>query len=366
MKKKNNSLKLNINKKLNKKIKKNKLLLTLVYSGFVFLILALTLLVVGLGLYLLMRYNIMPEIHTTEEDFKKILTFIALISFITGGATAFGSNYYALTPLRKLTSGMNHLASGDFNTRLKFGKPISYLSSYKNLEESFNTMAEELQNTEMLRSDFINNFSHEFKTPIVSIAGFAKLLQRDNLTDEEKKEYAKIIEKESMRLSFLATNVLNLTKLENQNILTNTVNYNVSEQIRECILIFEERWRSKKLEIELNFDEHNIHASPDLMNQVFINLIDNAIKFTPEYGKISIKIEEEESLKITVTNTGSKISENDKKKIFNKFYQGDTSHTGEGSGVGLAIVKKIIQLHGGEITIESKNAVTSFIIDLQN
>ena len=145
---------------LNKKIKKNKLFLTLIYSAFVFTILLFTLTVVGLVLFLLIKYDIMPEIETTEADFKKTIFFIGIISIITGGAIGFGSNYYALNPLKKLTSKMNQLASGDFNTRLSFSKPISYLPAYKNLEETFNTMAQELENTEMLRSDFINNFSH--------------------------------------------------------------------------------------------------------------------------------------------------------------------------------------------------------------
>lgn len=366
MKKKHSTIGNKIRNDINKKVKKSKLLLTLYYSAFVFVILFLTLFIIGLVLFLLIRYDIMPEIETTEKDFIKTISFLGIVSLFTGGAIGFGSNYYALNPLKTLTSKMNLLASGDFCTRLKFSKPISYLPTYKNLEESFNTMAEELGNTEMLRSDFINNFSHEFKTPIVSIAGFAKLLQRDNLSEEEKKEYAKIIEKESMRLSFLATNILNLTKLENQNILTNSHKYNVSEQIRECILIFEEKWRTKKIDIELSFDEYDIIANHELMQHVFINLIDNAIKFSPEFGKITIYIENKDDLNIVITNTGSEISIDNQKKIFNKFYQADESHSGEGSGVGLAIVKKIIELHKGEIRVESKNSVTSFIIVLHN
>lgn len=363
---KNNDKPLNTNKNLNKRIRKNKLFLGLVHSALVFLILIFTLLIVSLILYILIKNGIMPEFKTSEGDFKKIISLIALISLVTGTAISFGSNYYAITPLGKLTGEMNRLASGNFKTRLKFPKPIRYLSAYKTLEESFNTMAEELQNTEMLRSDFINNFSHEFKTPIVSIAGFAKMLQRDNLSDEEKKEYARIIEKESMRLSFLATNILNLTKLENQNILTNSQSYNVSEQIRECILMFEQKWREKNIEIELNFDEYYIVANQELMVHVFINLIDNAIKFTPEYGKIAISIREiNDEIIITLTNTGSEIAKENLKRIFNKFYQADESHSGEGGGVGLAIVKKIIDLHNANVYVESENMVTSFIITLQ-
>ena len=367
MKKNKKPLNLSFNKKLNKKIKKNKLLLGLIYSALVFLILLLSLLIVSVILYLLMKYHIMPEFNTTENDFIKTVTFIALVSIVTGSAIAFGSNYYAITPMGMLSGELNRLASGDFKTRLRFKKPIRYLPTYRILEESFNTMAEELENTEMLRSDFINNFSHEFKTPIVSIAGFARLMQRDNITEEEKKEYACIIEKESLRLSFLATNILNMTKLENQNILTNVKLYNVSEQIRECILMFEQKWREKKLDIELDFDDLNIAANSDLMSHVFINLIDNAIKFASEGCKISISIVQTlDNTRIIVSNTGSEISPENQKKIFNKFYQADESHASKGGGVGLAIVKKIVELHKGTINVESCNMRTSFIIDLQN
>ena len=313
-----------------------------------------------------MKYDIMPRFDTTEEDFIKTISFLGIVSLITGSAIGFGSNYYALNPLKKLTSEMNNLASGDFSTRLKWQKPLCFIPAYKNLAESFNTMAEELENTEMLRSDFINNFSHEFKTPIVSITGFAKLLQRDNISDEDKILYAEIIEKESLRLSFLATNILNLTKLENQNILTNQKTYNVSEQIRECFLMFEEKWRTKNINISLDFPEYVINANSDLMQHVFINLIDNAIKFTPENGDIIIELSENKGgLHIIFTNTGSEIAKEHQKKIFNKFYQADESHAGEGSGVGLAIVKKIIDLHNGCISVHSENMKTSFIIDLQ-
>ncbi len=366
MKNNNKFHKNNLKSNINKKVKKNKILLTLVYSALVFIILLFSLLIICLILYYLIKYDIIPEFEASEGNFQNTITFFAVVSLITGSAIGFGSNYYALNPLKKLTSEMNKLASGDFSTRLKWQKPFSHIPAYKNLAESFNTMAEELENTEMLRSDFINNFSHEFKTPIVSITGFAKLLQRENISDEDKKLYASIIEKESLRLSFLATNILNLTKLENQNILTNTKKYNVSEQIRECFLMLEEKWREKELEINLDFHEYIINANPELMRQVFINLLDNAIKFTPTGGKISVELSKNKNnLQIIFTNTGSEIKKENQKKIFGKFYQADESHAGEGSGVGLAIVKKIIELHSGCINVKSENMITSFIIDLQ-
>jgi signal transduction histidine kinase len=227
-------------------------------------------------------------------------------------------------------------------------------------------MAEELEHTEMLRSDFVNNFSHEFKTPIVSIAGFTKLLKRGDLSEKEKEEYLDIIEEESMRLSVMATNVLNMTKVENQTILTNTSSYNLSEQIRSCVLMLEKRWISKKIEFALEFEEQEICANEELLRQVWLNLIDNAIKYSPEYGFVAIRIRESGDgwCRITITNSGDAIPEDKQKKIFEKFYQVDESHSSEGNGIGLAIVKRIVELHGGEVFVECMNGLTIFTVKI--
>lgn len=184
-----------------------------------------------------------------------------------------------LKPIKRIIDQLDRLASGDFKTRLHFGKPIADHPTFKQVEKSFNRAAEELDYTEMLRSDFINNFSHEFKTPIVSIAGFAKLLRRGNLTDEQKEEYLEVIEEESLRLSAMANNVLNLTRVENQTILTEVTRFNLSEQIRGAVLLLAEKWTPKNLYMDMQFGEHMICANEELLKQVWINLLDNAIKF---------------------------------------------------------------------------------------
>jgi signal transduction histidine kinase len=226
-------------------------------------------------------------------------------------------------------------------------------------------MAQELQNTEVLRSDFINNFSHEFKTPIVSIAGFAKLLKRGNLTDEQKNEYIDIIEEESLRLSYMATNVLNLTNVENQTILTDVSEFNLSEQIRSAVLLLEDKWSRRKLEMYIDFDEYMIFANEELLKHVWINLLDNAIKFSPEYGVLGIKIEEiNEFLYVSISNSGDPIPSELREKIFNKFYQADESHSSEGNGIGLAIVKRVVELHNGIVSVQSKDNLTTFTVKL--
>ena len=224
-------------------------------------------------------------------------------------------------------------------------------------------MASDLDGIEMFRNDFINNFSHEFKTPLVSITGFAKLLAKGNLSEEQKREYLLAIEEESARLSYLATNVLKLTKVENQMILSDLSTFNLSEQIRSAVLLLEREWSEKKLELDLDFDDYEIEANEELLKEIWINLFDNAVKFTPRCGTVSISIDaKDENYIVTVSNTGSTIHEEKRERIFKKFYQTDESHATKGNGIGLAIVKKIVDLHSGEITVKSENELTSFVV----
>lgn len=218
----------------------------------------------------------------------------------------------------------------------------------------------------MLRSDFINNFSHEFKTPIVSITGFAKLLKRGNLTPEQQQEYLDIIEMESLRLAAMATNVLDMTKVENQTILTDTTAFNLSEQLRSCILmLLEGKWKAKAIDFSVEFDEHSIMGDQELLQHVWINLLDNAIKFSPENGTVAVTAREQpHTLEVSISNQGPQIPEEKLSKIFNKFYQGDESHSAEGNGIGLALVKQIVQLHEGNVTVVSESNLTTFTVVL--
>ena len=272
---------------------------------------------------------------------------------------------FPLKPVDDLIDSMDRLSKGDYKTRLKFGKAVSKNKAFKEISESFNKLAEELENTETLRSDFINNFSHEFKTPLVSIAGLAKLVNKGNLTEEQKAVYLTAIEEESMRLASMATNVLNLTRVENQTILTDVTKFNLSEQIRSCILLLENKWTSKELDIQLDFEEYDIEANEELLKQVWINLADNAIKFSPKGGAVGFEILESEScLTVHISNEGEEISPDRIKKIWNKFYQADESHAHEGNGIGLAIVKRITELHKGEAAVEYRDGKVIFSVTL--
>ena len=349
-------------KKLDKKHRRE---LFLFFTAITFAIFIVSLLCVTALTYFIVRTG---ALHIVEKDLPgggRLIVFMAITSAVIGLIIVALSAKSLLKPVNRLINNMNQLASGNYSTRMKFGKPFGEATVMKSISDSFNTMAEELQNTEVLRSDFINNFSHEFKTPIVSIAGFAKLLKRGNLSEQQQKEYIDIIEEESMRLSYMATNVLNLTKVENQTILTDVSSYNLSEQLRSCILLLENKWTAKNLEMYIDFGEYDISANEELLKHVWINLLDNAVKFSPEYGILDVKADQDKDfITVTISNNGEPIPPEVQKKIFNKFYQADESHSSEGNGIGLAIVKKVIELHHGSVSIDSKDNLTSFIVKL--
>lgn len=349
--------------------RRSKLGLMLFFTLMVFIAMTVTLVAATLLTYLLMRLGFSSEdVDTMTYDGGWVL-YLFMISVPIGWAMSWVISRIPFKPVQDLVHGMNRLAAGDFTARVYPGRIMKNVPTMTEVSDSFNKMAQELEGTEMLRSDFINNFSHEFKTPIVSIAGFAKLLNRGNLTPEQQKEYLEVIEKESMRLSSMATNVLNLTKVENQTILTDESCFNLSEQLRSCILLLEEKWSRKELELDLLFDEHEICANEELLKQVWINLLDNAIKFTPQGGIVQVMIRElliqdEIIYNISVANSGTEILPEHREKIFHKFYQVDQSHAAEGNGVGLAVVKKIVQLHDGEVAVHDETGMVTFVVTL--
>jgi len=368
---KKNKKKHNINEFFNPKLINSKLRqatsrtsLTMMFAAAAFLVVLSSLVIVVSLILILVYTGAIPE-DTSYENENAIVLIMLITSIITGAAWALIFGRVLTKPINQAINMMNRLALGDFKARINPTGHLAKIPVVEELTESINTMAAEMDKTEILRSDFVNNFSHEFKTPIVSIAGFAKLLKEGDLTEEEKKEYINIIEEESLRLSDMATKVLELTKIENQAILSDVKSYNLSEQIRNCFLLLENKWSVKELDLGLEFHEQNIVANEGLMQEVWLNLIDNAIKFTPYGGMVSAEIESRpQSVLVKIINTGSTISEQDKERIFNKFYQADVSHSAVGNGIGLAVVKKIVELHGGHVSVESENDVTSFMVEL--
>lgn len=339
--------------------------LMILFVGIVFTSLVLNSLVTSGVVYLLVRGNILSLSSHAVPHIGEVLVVTGMVSVPIAMFVAVIASKFPLKPVRNLIESMDRLASGDFKTRVNVGAIMQRYPDFVEVSQSFNKMAQQLESTEMLRSDFVNHFSHEFKTPIVSIAGFAKLLRKGNLTPQQQEEYLRVIEEESIRLSDMATNVLNLTKVENQTILTDVTRFNLSEQIRSCILLLEGKWEQKDLDLQLEFAEYEILANEELLKQVWINLLDNAIKFCPHGHTIEVQIREKaNALLVTVSNTGSTIAAEHLGRIFDKFYQADASHSTHGNGVGLAIVKQIARLHGGSVRVRSKDDVTSFTVEL--
>ncbi|HHV28208.1 sensor histidine kinase [Acetivibrio mesophilus] len=286
-----------------------------------------------------------------------------LVSSIIGTSISAVASERVLKPLNQLIKATKVVATGDFSVRVE---EINGHSEVGNLIKNFNHMVEELGSIEMFRNGFINDFSHEFKTPIVSIRGFAKQLQNDNLSPEKRKEYTDIIISESERLANMSANVLLLNKFENQQIITNKTEYELDEQIRDCVILLEKQWSKKNIEINLDLEPIKIYSNQEMLSHLFINLIENAIKYTNDNGHISICCHEAvDGIQFKISDDGNGMDENTKKRIFDKFFQGDKSHAVKGNGLGLSIVKRIVELCKGDIVVESEiSKGTTFIVKL--
>jgi|AKZA01.1.fsa_nt_gi Signal transduction histidine kinase len=291
--------------------------------------------------------------------------FITVMALVIGFFIERIINKKVLQPITKLNEAMKQIASGSFRQRLAQNSKISEV---RGMVDSFNHMANELSNIEMFRQDFVGNVSHEFKTPLAAIEGYATLLQNDDLTAEEKKDYATRIVSSTKRLSTLSDNILKISRLENQESYLEKGCFNLTEQIRTAILTLENNWNSKKMNLDIDLEEINYEGNEDLLFQVWINLLENAIKFTNTGGSIGVKLwQKENKIHVKITDTGVGIPPEIRKRIFEKFYQGDNSHNTEGNGLGLALVWRIINLHDGFIDVESmKGQGSTFTVILKN
>ena len=322
--------------------------LSMHFGIFIFMINLITTVITGVLMYISFALGILNEKNITGIMVLPIITLVSCI--LIGVVVSACSSRAVLKNVREFIEATDKLSRGDFSARLNIRKP----PEFRILSKNFNTMAEELGSIEVLRTDFINNFSHEFKTPIISIKGFAEILKDDDLSKEERNEYLDIIIEESKRLSSLATNVLNLSKIETQVILNDIQRFNIGEQIRQSILLLDSKFQSKNILLDINIEDCYVNGNKEMLNQVWVNLLDNAIKFNNKNGIVSVNMKKEEgNIFINITDTGLGITRESIPKIFDKFYQGDRSHSTNGNGLGLTIVKKIIELHGGTIECDS-------------
>ncbi|MGN1033445.1 MAG: ATP-binding protein, partial [Intestinibacter sp.] len=290
-------------------------------------------------------------------------SFLAIsytLIFISIMVTMFSKKF--LMPIRNLNYATGEVAKGNFNIKL----PIPNEFELASLTAKFNTMVKELNSIETLRNDFISNVSHEIKTPIATIQGFSNLLKDDTLSKEDRDEYLDIIISETSRISNLTSNILKLTKLETQEIITDKVSFSLDEQLRHSVLLLQRDLNEKNLNIDIELDEVQIYNNEDLLQQVWINLISNAIKFTDENGKISIQLmDTEDTATVKITDTGIGMKAESLSHIFDKFYQEDKSHSSNGNGLGLALVKRIVDLCDGTIRVKSMlGEGSSFTVEL--
>ena len=339
---------------------KSRMSLRAVLVLFVFLIMLASMVFIGVASAILYQLGLFSFLRGPNPVPPIVMLFLFSVIIGTGLAAVVGNR--TLKPLHKMIDATHRVAEGDFTVRLD----TDSVPEVEDLTQSFNKMVAELGSIETLRTDFISNFSHEFKTPIVSIRGFAKLLRDGDLTEEERREYLDIIVQEAERLANLSTNVLDLTRLENMGILSQKEYFFLDEQVRRTAALMEPRWREKGLDVSLAMDSVTIHSDEELLQQVWVNLLDNAIKFTGEGGQIDIALKRRgEEAMFTIRDNGCGMDEATLNHLYDKFYQGDKSHAGRGNGLGLAMVKRIVGLCGGAISVESALEVgTAFTVTL--
>ncbi len=330
----------------------------------------LTLAIISAAEFLAFTTTIVIDMLTGgESDTTNIIGLIAA-SIIIGALLAFVTANAFLKPISELVKATKRVTNGDYTTRLE--PDIWTRHTVKELREligDFNEMVEELQNTELFRNDFISSFSHEFKTPLVSIRGFARELYEGDLTEEQRREFSKIILDETEYLSVLSQNTLLMTNLENREIITDKTRFSLDEQLRGCMLTLEPQWSEKNIEIDMEgLTEVEYYWNEHLLSQVWYNLFGNAVKFTEKGGTIRVScVKNGNEITVTITDTGCGIPESSLPHIFEKFYQADSSHATKGNGLGLSLVKKIIELCEGEISVTSKvGEGTEFVVKLSD
>ena len=296
-------------------------------------------------------------LHFGKLDFKgpnphyPLMIFL-LLSVLIGTGTSFIVSRMILRPILKISEKTKQVATGDFTVKLSERHNVRELSEFS---QNFNVMVKELASIETLRSDFVVNVSHEFKTPIASIEGYATLLQDETLSAGERREYAKMIIDSSKQLSSLTGNILRLSKLENQESIAEKELFRLDEQIRQAILILEPQWTDKELFLDIILEKAEYWGNSQLMLQVWLNIIGNAVKFTPPKGEITVLLTKIGStICVTVTDNGIGMPEDVQRHIFDKFYQGDSARAEGGNGLGLALAKRIVSLSEGEIEVQSK------------
>lgn len=303
-------------------------------------------------IFLLARTSLF-ETEIISENTGLIVVASVLSLIIVSQVITIYWNYRVNRPVEILSDVINHIAQGDFEVKIDSSK---FKNEMKSLAEDLNKMVTELKSIEVMRSDFVSNVSHEFRAPLSAIQGYVTLLSNTALSDEQRSEYFSKLVESTKQITGLVDNVLRLSKLESQNIVSEKRIFSLDEQLRRNVILFEDVWQRKNIELDLELPECDYYGNEELLNQMWVNLIGNAMKFSDDNGKVRISIDDSEkgSLTVVISDNGPGMTEEVKSHIFEKFYQGDTSHKSEGNGLGLALVKSVADLSGAQINVESE------------
>ena len=275
-----------------------------------------------------------------------VLIFSTVLSCVLG----FLLSRLIFTPLTRLAQAMRQVSHGDFTVQLK---PPNRVREIREIYDNFNVMVQELSTTETIQTDFVSNVSHEFKTPINAIEGYATLLQNGRQSSEEAMYVSKIL-LNTRRLSQLVGNILLLSKVDHQVISGNQTTFRLDEQIRQAIVLLESKWEEKEIEFDVDLESVSFTGNESMLLHVWVNLLDNAIKYDPFAGMVCLRLKKADGrIVFTIDDTGPGISPEAQKHIFDKFYQADSSHTTEGNGLGLALTKRVLDTCGGQISVEN-------------
>ena len=319
------------------------------FAGVVFATILIGFLAITAVWLLLFELHVIP---VGPHERKIPVLLLLLGSLLLGGAVALYVGKVIIKPIQNIGNAFREVSEGNFSVRVPENERIEEISA---IAKQFNAMTYDLSHIETLRTDFVANVSHEFKTPISSIEGYATLLQTPALSEEKRMYYTQKILENSQRLSSLTSNMLLLSKLENQELVTDNKQFRLDEQIRKTILLLEDKWTAKKIEFELDLPLQMYYGSERLLEQVWFNIIDNAVRHSPEGGKIEIRLSTTEAfLSVEIRDHGNGMTEDVMKHIFEKFYQGDSSRKEEGNGLGLALVKRILNICNGKISVHSQ------------
>ncbi|MGO4548663.1 ATP-binding protein [Paenibacillus sp. 2TAB23] len=309
---------------------------------------------------------VQPESFPQNSNFIWTAVTLLVTLLVVGSVLILVAARYLVMPLKMMTNAATRMSEGDFTVRL----PVRHGDELGELAEGMNKMALSLSQLEMMRQDFVSNVSHEIQSPLTSIGGFAEALRSEEVTELERDRYITIIKQESMRLSRLSENLLNLASLDSRQHPFHPRPYRLDRQLRDVVLACEPQWMAKRQTVELLMEETTITADSDQLNQLWMNLFANSMKFTPEDGKIFFGLSEQDGYAVVrISDTGIGISEEDRERVFERFYKGDMSRDRSqgGSGLGLSIAQTVAQIHGGSIMLDphaDQLAGASFIVKL--